>query len=130
MLRSNFPSYILSFAIGSLICINPASAATPGPAGFDNSKYEEPSAPNTVKGILTNGKDGDFALVRGIFFKKINNLYYVFQDDNADSIRIKFEDGEVPSDLALNVRYFMWTQIQKEHSEPVLKVVFISPRKK
>ena len=91
---------------------------------FPKMKEQEP---NTVKGLITNGHKGDYALLRGRFVKKVGDDIYEFTDGN-DALFVSFEGVNIPSDLEMDYPYLLWSKIIRNDKLTILGALFISPK--
>lgn len=105
---------------------NPAVAQMP--TGFD-TKFSKPAAPNFIDGIKKNAREDDFALIRGEFVDKIDDLTFIFQDERQGQCKIVFAEGSVPLDLSKNHEYFLWTRVVKAGSDLTLQALSISAKR-
>jgi uncharacterized protein YdeI (BOF family) len=84
--------------------------------------------PNTVEGVLRNGREDDFALLRGKFVKKTGEAEYEFSDGN-DSVAVDFSGFALPADFELNTSYYLWAQLLDGPGfSKKLKILSLSPK--
>ena len=80
--------------------------------------------PNTIKGLMENGREGDFALLRGFFVKKLDENSFSFMDDNHDVLNVILIDQKLQTEIYANQRYFIWGRIASvSKNEAVFNIV-------
>ncbi len=79
-----------------------------------------PSPPNTVKGLIENGKIGDYALLRGYFYSKISDEVYEFHDDDGSPINLLLVGNLKNENFYKNHQYFVWGKIKSISSSSAL----------
>jgi len=83
-----------------------------------------PDVPNTIKGLMENGRKGDFAFLRGFFVKKLDENSFSFMDDNHDVLNVILIDQKLQTEIYANQRYFIWGRIASvSKNEAVFNIV-------
>ena len=126
-LGSIFPVLILCFGICSHTF---AKDLTESPEPFADKNMSVPKdlppsdVPNTIKGLMENGREGDFALLRGFFVKKLDENSFSFMDDNHDVLNVILIDQKLQTEIYANQRYFIWGRIASvSKNEAVFNIV-------
>ncbi len=85
-------------------------------------KHEKPQAPNTVKGVIRNGREGDFVLLRGYFVRVVDRGIYEFQDDDNSAIFVDLGKNYAINEQFFSTEFFIWGEVRLSGRNPVIRV--------
>ena len=106
-----------------------AMTADPSEGWKDMLRRRREVSGNTVDGIKRHAHDGDYVFIRGSFIKKLESGGYVFTDGKG-RIEVKFAEGTLPKDFALDEDYMVWGQIHRENViNYYMQALLLSPRR-
>ncbi len=104
-------------------CISVTASPVPG---FVETE-QKPSPPNTVKGVLKNGREGDFCMLRGMFLEKVADFTFTFQDEEGTQVEVRFKPEAGLARLMLQREYFLWASVRKDSLKTYLLAQLFSP---
>lgn len=89
----------------------------------------ETSKPNSVKGVKTHAKDGDFVLLEGMFsaVKKGNDQVFYLKDAQGDAIEVDITNSNNTTEPTSDVPYFLWGQVKTSWFNTSISAIEYTP---
>lgn len=131
---------IMMMLLVSFVFFKPAAIAAP--QGFSGDSLQrsapqgfglESTTPNTVKGVLENGRTDDYVVLEGRFITDTEHKYkdnlphFLFTDANGDSIMVDISKSNNADAPMANVKYYIWGTIKQSLFSTHVKVIEYTP---
>ncbi len=89
----------------------------------------ETSQPNSIKGVKTHAKDGDFVVLEGMFSAVEHGGSKVFylQDAAGDQIEVDISGSNNATDPQGDVPYFLWGQVKTSWFDTSISAIEYTP---
>lgn len=115
---------LLSLLITCVSYASPQGFSGPAPKRQEPMGFNQLNEPNTINGVLHNSKNDDYVLLQGKFIDKLDETTYIFEDINADTIKIIIENKDL--NIYKDANYMIWCTVEKGLFSTKLNVELIS----
>lgn len=89
----------------------------------------ETSKPNSIKGVKTRAKDGDFVVLEGTFtlVQQGSDKIYFLKDAKGDSIEVDISSSNNAAEPVSDVPYFLWGQVKTSWFDTFISAIEYTP---